>query len=163
KTIAESARRLPSQFRSDKAVVGVSAPYTQRSGDMRNYQVFPRNLHRDFRQPIDTDHLFRPDIHRTAKVRLHQPPHALDALVYNEKRTSLLAAPPDLAGSPFRTLGHFPADRRGGLFPTAIPGSLGAEDVVEPCNVHFHAVVTRIGKIEPLAEQFLPAVFAVRS
>src|SRR5438270_9704370 len=120
------------------------------------------NLHNNFYEVIDGSHLLRPNIDRPRKVRVHQSAHAFDTVVDVEERASLLAVTPDLNLTTGTGLSDLAADSRGSLFPTALPCPFRAKDIVKTCDANLDTKVPGIGKIEALAEQLFPSIFAVR-
>jgi hypothetical protein len=125
-------------------------------------QHLSRDVHHQVSELVDRYHLLRADVERTRVAGAHQQQRSLDALVDEEEGAGLLAVAPDfnLAIPRFR---HFSADRRRRLLPAAVPRSLRPENVVITGNAAIEPVIALEGKIEALAEQLLPSVFAVGS
>ena len=132
-----------------------------RSRDVADGELLARDVHDHGGELVDRDHLFRADVERAGVRRAGQAQHAFEAFVDVEERARLIAVAPDLDLAAQLGFGHLAADGGGRLFLAAGPGAFGAEDVVEARDAAFHAVVAAIGQIQPLAEQFLPAVLAV--
>src|SRR2546426_7625992 len=154
--------RPPAEQPLDAAVVGIAAAHPKRTVDVAFSQSLSRDREDHVDEAVDRDHLVRPDVYRTAHVRPHQAQRALEAFIDVEERARLPAVAPDLDLAAVGRQGDLAAYRGRRLLASALPGALGAEDVVVACDVHIEAVIAGIREVQALAEELLPAVLAVR-
>src|SRR5579871_1004880 len=82
-------------------------------------------------QPVDRDHFLGSDVDRTRKVRFHQSPDTLKALVDVKERPGLFAIAPNLNLTAIGSRGNLPADSGRSLFASAVPRALGPKNVVK--------------------------------
>ena len=129
---------------------------------MADAQVLASDLHDHAGELVYRDHLVRADVQGPRKARPHQPPDALHALVDVEEGPGLPPVAEDFYLAPLGGLRHLAAQGGRRFLPSPLPRALRAEDVVEPGHVDGDVVVPVVGRIEPLAEQLLPPVLAVR-
>src|SRR5579863_5684021 len=130
---------------------------------MFNSESFSRDVHDRLGHLIDRHHLFRPDVHRSSKIGIHQTPHSLNTFVNVEKRTGLFAVSPyfDLASAARGS--DFPAQCRWCFFAASIPCSFRAKYIVESRYTYVQAMIARKGGIDPLTKQLFPPILAVGS
>lgn len=100
---------------------------------MRDVDVVIGYLGNDRDQLVDRDHAVLSDVERLIVIRFHQQKNGVQAVVDVAKRPGLLSVSPDFDRGALALGGQsdFSADGRGSFLPTALPASMGPEDIVE--------------------------------
>src|SRR5258706_11251105 len=161
-TFAQWPAGGPVESGFDQPIVRIAPSHAQWTRYVLNAKLLAGNVRDRFRKLIDRYHFLRANIERAGMGAAHQAQRAFDALVDVQKRACLLSIAPDLYGAAVLRLGNFPAKLGRSLLPSSRPGSFRSEDVVIAVDVAFHVIIAVVCQIQTFAEQFLPAIFAVR-
>src|SRR5271163_3855184 len=152
----------PAELLLYQSVVGIATPDAKGPRNVAFLQLLAGDRHDTVGKLIDRDHLVGADVHRSLEAGAHQPDRALDAFGHIQEGTGLLAITPNVDRAPVWRHRDLTAERSWRLFATAVPRPLRAEDIVIASNPNLDPTTTSERKIEPLAEQLFPSVFAIR-
>mmetsp|Transcript_33663 Transcript_33663/g.73446 ORF Transcript_33663/g.73446 Transcript_33663/m.73446 type:complete len:341 (+) Transcript_33663:111-1133(+) len=160
-TVVERNGRGPPELFLDHGVVAVSATNALRPGNVLDREILASKTHRQDSKVVHADHLVSAEVQRHVAVREHDADRALDAVVDEHKRASLLAIAPDLEfGGGDNSLA---AERSRDLFAATLPGAARAVDVVVAGDATQDWEVFGVSQGHLLSVQLLEPVGILRS